>query len=93
MQKFLSIIPILIILNLPYIYISTDVPSKNSSSSKDWNWGKTILLYHLQQEIEQTGSYVTDTIILHITIKTNDVVPYKSVLILWKGITISIKTF
>ena len=34
------------------------------------------------RKIEQTGSYVTDTIILHITIKTNDVVPYKSVLIL-----------
>ena len=34
------------------------------------------------RKIEQTGSYVTNTIILHITIKTNDVVPYKSVLIL-----------
>lgn len=34
------------------------------------------------RKIEQTGSYVTDTFILHITIKTNDVVPYKSVLIL-----------
>lgn len=34
------------------------------------------------RKIEQTGSYLTDTIILHITIKTNDVVPYKSVLIL-----------
>ena len=40
------------------------------------------------RKIEQTGSYVTDTIILHITIKTNDVVPYKSVLILWKGIVL-----
>ena len=34
------------------------------------------------RKTEQTGSYVTNTIILHITIKTNDVVPYKSVLIL-----------
>ena len=56
--------------------VKTAVPQKIEIEEKPFY----SIIYN--RKIEQTGSYVTDTIILHITIKTNDVVPYKSVLIL-----------
>lgn len=56
--------------------VKTVVPQKIEIEEKPFY----SIIYN--RKIEQTGSYVTNTIILHITIKTNDVVPYKSVLIL-----------